>query len=169
VPYSEEMLTDDQSHPTASDPTKQSPASVPSIGSSDKTGVQLSHNPDELLVQYIVMRQDLIKSKSWSVGGLIANGSHACIAAISLYLTDPDVQSYLRSAVSSDPRDQMHKVVLAAKDEMELKRTADLLESNEIKYKLWVEFPENYPSCLATKPYPRRIIQPLLKQLKLFR
>ena len=34
---------------------------------------------------------------------------------------------------------------------------------------LQIEQPENIPTCLATKPYPRRVIAPLLRGLRLLR
>ena len=36
-------------------------------------------------------------------------------------------------------------------------------------YKLWVEQPENYPTCLATKPYPKADIQQYFKKFKLLK
>ena len=35
-------------------------------------------------------------------------------------------------------------------------------------YKLWIEQPENYPTCLATKPYPRDEISKFFKKFKLY-
>ena len=40
----------------------------------------------------------------------------------------------------------MHKVVLEAKDEDQLKVLADQLKEGAIDHKLWVEQPENYPT-----------------------
>lgn len=73
------------------------------------------------------------------------------------------VQEYLQ--LGSD----MHKVVLAAENEEVLKETARKLSENDIKHVLWVENPENIPTCLATKPYERELLQPFFKDLKLFR
>jgi len=120
---------------------------------------------EDVLVQYVVMRGDLIKAHKWNVGGLIANGSHACVAAIMQHLQDDEVRRY----TSADSLGSMRKVVLSAKDEQELIETAEKLQNNNIKHHVWVEHPENYRSCLAVRPYPRSIIQPLLKHLKLFR
>ena len=55
----------------------------------------------------------------------------------------------------------MHKVVLEAKDEDQLKVLADQLKEGAIDHKLWVEQPENYPtwvdhvfiSCFQTKSW----------------
>ena len=124
-----------------------------------------------MLVQYVVMRSDLVKSLKWNVGGLIANGSHACLSVIAEHLHDDDVRLYL--GLSTPPEGeaavQMHAVVLAVRDEEELQSTAELLRRHSIAHRLWVEAPERVPSCLATRPYQRSIVQPLLRHLKLFR
>ncbi len=80
-------------------------------------------------------------------------------------LQDPDVVSYVSPVAST----QMHKVVLSAKDLGELDSTAELLTKSSIKHHLWTEQPENLRACIAVKPYPRSVIQPLLRHLKLFR
>ena len=53
---------------------------------------------------------------------------------------DESVQQYLTDL------DNMHKVVLEAKDEDQLKVLADQLKECAIDHKLWVEQPENYPT-----------------------
>ena len=45
-----------------------------------------------------------------------------------------------------DDLDNMHKIVLEAKDEDQLKVLADQLKEGAIDHKLWVEQPENYPT-----------------------
>jgi peptidyl-tRNA hydrolase len=124
---------------------------------------------DLTLVQYVVMRSDLIKQFKWNIGGLIANGSHACISVISEHLEDEEVRRYIGLIPTDPPQPQMHKVVLSVKDETELNETAELLTKNAIVHRVWMEAPEQFPSCLATRPYQRHILQPLLRHLKLFR
>lgn len=58
------------------------------------------------IVQYVVVRGDLLKSLQWPVGAVIAQACHACSAVIHLYHDDPHTQSYLADL------DNMHKVVL---------------------------------------------------------
>ncbi len=53
--------------------------------------------------------------------------------------------------------------------EADLKSLADKLEDNGIHFKLWVEQPENFPTCLATKPYPKSDIQKYFRAFKLFK
>jgi peptidyl-tRNA hydrolase len=89
----------------------------------------------------------------------------ACVSVLMANLRDAEVTAYTDPAAAA----QMHKVVLSAKDESELVHTAELLQKNSIKHVLWTEQPEHMRTCLAVRPYPRKIIQPLLKHLKLFR
>ena len=129
----------------------------------------ISHAPspahEQTLVQYIVMRSDLVKQHKWNAGGLIANGSHAAVAVIAEHWQDAEVQQYVTGADGK----QMHTVVLQAGDEKELLDTAALLKDADIVHRVWVEHPDMLPSCLATRPYRREHIQPHLRHLKLFR
>lgn len=58
------------------------------------------------LVQYVVVRSDLIHTLSWPLGAVITQACHAATAAIHLHYSDPDTQQYLAEL------DSMHKVVL---------------------------------------------------------
>ncbi len=58
------------------------------------------------LVQYVVVRADLLGSLNWPKGALIAQACHACTAAIHLFYSDKSTQDYLSNL------DSMHKVVL---------------------------------------------------------
>ena len=46
---------------------------------------------------------------------------------------------------------------------------ADKLTSEGVAFKLWVEQPENIPTAVALKPYPRSRVVPLLKKYQLFK
>lgn len=120
-------------------------------------------NYENTLVQYIVMRSDLIKQHKFNVGGLIGNGSHAAIAVIQQSMNHPHTLEYLKQVNS------MHTVVLSVKNDEELISTSESLNQSSILNHIWIEQPENLPVCLATRPAPRGVIQPLLKHLKLFR
>ncbi|XP_076873468.1 putative peptidyl-tRNA hydrolase PTRHD1 [Brachyhypopomus gauderio] len=115
------------------------------------------------LVQYVVVRSDLIHSLSWPLGAVITQACHAATAVIHLHYADPDTQEYLAEL------DSMHKVVLQAPDETCLSELSATLTEKGIEHKLWVEQPENMPTCLALKPYPKDAVQPFLKKLKLFK
>jgi hypothetical protein len=49
-----------------------------------------------------------------------------------------------------------------------LTELSEKLAENKMDYKLWIEQPENYPTCLATKPYPRDEISKFFKKFKLY-
>jgi len=53
--------------------------------------------------------------------------------------------------------------------EDELVALSKKLEGDGRKFKLWVEQPENYLTCLATKPYPKPDIQDYFKKYKLMK
>ncbi|XP_012670785.1 putative peptidyl-tRNA hydrolase PTRHD1 [Clupea harengus] len=115
------------------------------------------------LVQYVVVRSDLIHTMSWPLGAVITQACHATTAAIHLFYSDPDTQEYLADL------DNMHKVVLEAKDQDSLSNLALTLSEKGVSHKLWMEQPENIPTCLALKPYPKETVQPFLRKFKLFK
>jgi len=111
------------------------------------------------IVQYIAMRSDL----KWPKGALIAQCCHSSIAAIHLNYTDEHTIQYLASL------DTMHKIVVAVLSENDLVTLSQQLNENNIKHKLWTEQPENYPTCVATKPYPKSFVERFFKTFKLFK
>ncbi|XP_026875142.2 putative peptidyl-tRNA hydrolase PTRHD1 [Electrophorus electricus] len=115
------------------------------------------------LVQYVVVRADLVDALSWPLGAVITQACHAATAAIHLHYADTHTQDYLADL------DSMHKVVLQAPDEPSLAALSASLREKGIAHKLWVEQPENTPTCLALKPYPRDTVHPLLRKLELFK
>ncbi len=58
------------------------------------------------IVQYVVVRGDLLKSLQWPVGAVIAQACHACSAVMHLYHEDPNTTEYVKKL------DSMHKIVL---------------------------------------------------------
>jgi hypothetical protein len=58
------------------------------------------------LIQYVIVRADLVDGLNWPFGSVIAQACHACCAVIHLYRDDPHTQEYLKDL------DNMHKVVL---------------------------------------------------------
>jgi peptidyl-tRNA hydrolase len=113
----------------------------------------------DVIVQYIAVRKDL----KWPLGALIAQCCHASTAAIHLNYTDEQCSQYLKDL------NNMHKIVVAVPNEQELKLLADALNNNNIKYKLWIEQPENFPTCLAIKPYNKNLVASFFKAFKLFK
>ena len=117
------------------------------------------NNDIDPIVQYIAMRSDL----KWPKGALIAQCCHSSIAAIHLNYTDEQTQDYLTKL------DSMHKIVVSVLNETDLLALSNQLKENEIKHKLWTEQPENYATCLATKPYNKSLIEKFFKAFKLFK
>ncbi|KAF5753868.1 putative peptidyl-tRNA hydrolase, PTH2, peptidyl-tRNA hydrolase II domain superfamily [Helianthus annuus] len=120
-----------------------------------------SEPTSDVLVQYVVLRRDLIDT--WPLGSVVTQGCHASVAAIWSHKEDPHIIDYC----SPDNLDSMHKVTLEVKGEVQLKNLSEKLTSNNIAHKLWIEQPENYPTCLASKPYPKSVVSPFFKKLKL--
>ncbi|KAK6167691.1 hypothetical protein SNE40_021660 [Patella caerulea] len=115
------------------------------------------------IVQYVVVRSDLISALKWPTGAIIAQACHACTAVMHNFYQDSNTQEYLADL------DRMHKVVLEAKDEDSLRKLSDILTENKIDHKLWIEQPENIPTCIAAKPDKKENIQKYFKGFKLFK
>nr|XP_057920395.1 putative peptidyl-tRNA hydrolase PTRHD1 [Doryrhamphus excisus] len=115
------------------------------------------------LVQYVVVRSDLVHKLSWPLGAVITQACHAATAAIHLHYAEGDTQLYLAEL------DAMHKVVLAAPDEAALSGLSESLTQAGVAHKLWIEQPENIPTCLALRPYAKEKVHPLLRKFKLFK
>lgn len=94
---------------------------------------------------------------------MIAQGAHAASAVMWKFRDDPNVAAY------TNDLGRMHKVVLAAKDEAELLDVASSLDAAGLDFVRWLELPENVPTAIATKPYPKPEFGTVLKKLKLFR
>ncbi|XP_076246034.1 putative peptidyl-tRNA hydrolase PTRHD1 [Calliopsis andreniformis] len=115
------------------------------------------------MIQYIAIRGDLLKTMEWPIGAVIAQACHASTAAIHLFYNDKNTQAYLADL------DAMHKVVLEIPDENILNTLSLKLKAEDIHHKLWIEQPENIPTCLATKPYPKNKVQSYFKKYKLLK
>lgn len=59
------------------------------------------------------------------------------------------------------------QVTLEVKGESQIINLSEKLTAGGIAHKLWIEQPENIPTCLATKPYPKSVVSPLFRKLKL--
>lgn len=58
------------------------------------------------IVQYIIIRSDLVTGLGWPTGALLAQACHACSAALHIFRNEPTTVSYMENL------DNMHKVVL---------------------------------------------------------
>ncbi|XP_062184324.1 uncharacterized protein LOC133888188 [Phragmites australis] len=115
----------------------------------------------DVLVQYVVLRRDL--ADAWPLGSVVAQGCHAAVAAVWAHRDHPDTAAYC----GPDNLDRMHKVTLEVKGETQLKNLAEKLEAAGVQHKLWIEQPENIPTCIATAPCPKSQVSSFFKKLKL--
>ncbi|MCL7047656.1 hypothetical protein MKW94_019735 [Papaver nudicaule] len=132
--------------------------STPSV---TENNVEEKEQTSDVVIQYVVLRRDLIDS--WPLGSVVTQGCHASVAAIWAHKDDTHTIDYC----SPDNIDSMHKVTLEVKGETQIRNLSQKLSTNGIAHKLWIEQPENYPTCLATKPYPKSVVSPFFKKLKL--
>ena len=146
---------------------------------------------EDTLVQFIVLRRDLLKTMEWPVGSVVAQACHASLAVIWENRADASVAAYL----SPENIASMHKVTKEVrrgatsvrrqrpsldrpppprsapqvKGEPQLLTLAEKLRAEGVVHKLWVEQPENIPTAIALKPYPRSHVAHLLKKYQLFK
>jgi hypothetical protein len=69
------------------------------------------------------------------------------------------------SSAPVDPKPQ--KVVLEVKGEPQLRALSEKLLAAGVAHHLWVEQPEGFATCLATKPYRRSEAGPHFRKLQL--
>ncbi|KAJ2852477.1 hypothetical protein J3B02_003469 [Coemansia erecta] len=112
---------------------------------------------------FIVMRKDLQKVLNWPLGSIVTQGCHATTAVMWKYRDDERVKAYTADLES------MHKVALETKNEASLLKMAENLKEKNIPYHLWIEQPENIPTCLATIPVMRSDLGDALKKCSLLR
>ncbi|POO03842.1 Peptidyl-tRNA hydrolase, PTH [Trema orientale] len=143
--------------PTSMSQPNSAAESTPLASQDDAVEAQSS----DALVQYVVLRRDLIDT--WPLGSVVTQGCHASVSAIWSNKDDPHTLQYC----SPENIDSMHKVTLEVKGETQILNLSAKLTAGGIAHKLWIEQPENFPTCLATKPYPKSIVSSYFKKLKL--
>lgn len=115
------------------------------------------------LVQYVVVRKDLFTCLAWPVGAVIAQACHAATAVTHLFHDDDNMKTYLADL------DNMHKVVLGIDGETKIRQLSEKLSEASVDHKLWIEQPEDIPTCLVTKPYAKQEVSKHFKKLKLLK
>lgn len=58
-------------------------------------------------------------------------------------------------------------MVLEVKGEPQLRALSESLAAANVAHKLWTEQPEDFATCLATKPYPKNAVAQHFKKLQL--
>ena len=133
---------------------------------SDATTAQATFGDSETnnrLTQYIVLRRDLWREKSWPLGSICAQVAHASVAALETFKDHEDTKTY----VSAKRLQSMTKVVLEVKGEPQLLTLSKKLTENKIEHYAWREQPEDYVTCLALRPYRKEEVKGLLKKCNL--
>ncbi|KAI0827943.1 peptidyl-tRNA hydrolase II [Trametes gibbosa] len=116
----------------------------------ERVALQSPPQPQPLVMQ-IVVRRDLLDVEGWGVGPLMAQVAHATSAVLHETRERSETQMYLADLKN------MRKVVLQTVDQSTLQRLASLLAESDppVPHHLWVEQPENVPTCLALAPNRR--------------
>ncbi|CCI73924.1 ECU04_0485 [Encephalitozoon cuniculi GB-M1] len=109
-------------------------------------------------VQYILLRDDL----NFSRGALVAQACHSSVCSIEKYRGHPDTIEYLRDLKS------MAKIVLKI-GEKDVKETESYLVAKGIDHTVWIESPENIPTCISLRPYSRDQIPEVVEYFRRFR
>ncbi|KZT21051.1 peptidyl-tRNA hydrolase II [Neolentinus lepideus HHB14362 ss-1] len=113
----------------------------------------------QLLAMQIVVRRDLLEAEGWGFGPLMVQVAHATAAVLHATRERPETIEYLNNLT------EMRKSVLQIPNEESLNKLAKLLSSSTppIPHHLWIEQPENIPTCLALAPNYRE--SPIKKAL----
>ncbi|KIJ31273.1 hypothetical protein M422DRAFT_36286 [Sphaerobolus stellatus SS14] len=129
------------------------------MADSDKPPAEAIEKTERPLTVQIVVRRDLLEAEGWGVGPLLAQSAHATAAVLHTTRELEDTKAYV------DDIKNMHKVVLQVPNEAALLKLEKLLSSSDppIPHYLWIEQPENVPTCLALAP--NRRLSPVKKAL----
>ncbi|TBU39037.1 peptidyl-tRNA hydrolase II [Dichomitus squalens] len=116
-----------------------------------ETSVPQEAPSQQPLIMQIVVRRDLLEAEGWGVGPLMAQVAHATSAVLHETRERTETQAYL------DDLKNMRKVVMQTADQASIERLASLLAAADppIPHHLWIEQPENVPTCLALAPNRR--------------
>ena len=79
--------------------------------------------------------------------------------------TLPSSASAIQASLRSDQSVRAKADAANALDHLQL----ELLVHSSHRTRLWIEQPENIPTAIALKPYPRSKVAPLLKKYQLFK
>ncbi|KAL1512013.1 hypothetical protein AB1Y20_005288 [Prymnesium parvum] len=118
---------------------------------------------DNPISQFIIVRRDLLQPMEWPLGSVIAQACHASTAVLHEHRNDRVVAEYVAQLGS------MRKVVKECKGETQLLNLAAKLREEGVAHHLWMEQPENIPTAIALKPYPRNEVLHLVKKYNLFK
>lgn len=103
------------------------------------------------LVMQLIVDRELIKS-GWTMGPMMAQAAHASTAVLVETHHRQDTKDY----ISHNNLPHMHKIILQTPKNVPLKELASQLsaesDTSMPPHYLWIEQPENIPTCLAIAP-----------------
>ena len=117
----------------------------------------------EILVQYIIIRNDVYRNQKGSFNSMLQHTSSASAAVIHKHYNHKYTREYLKDL------DGMRKKVFQVDDEKELFALENKLVSNEIDYRMWIKQPGDCATCIATRPYPTTEIATFFKNVKIYK
>ena len=120
----------------------------------------------EKIVQYIVVRNDLGRNQDRAFNTLISHTASAATAAIHIYYKHEHTQQYLKDL---EDLDNPNKKVFQVEDEDGLLELDTQFMLHKVEYRMWIKQPENYATCIATRPYPKSELDPYFKNLKVYK
>ncbi|KIM82563.1 hypothetical protein PILCRDRAFT_70728 [Piloderma croceum F 1598] len=121
----------------------------------DTDAPQLEESRRDPLVMQIVVRRDLLNEDGWGYGPLMSQTAHAAVAVLHETRDRKETIEYL-----ADLKD-MHKVrflwlVPSDSDTSSDKASNNASSEAPIPHYLWIEQPENTPTCIALAPNRRQ-------------
>ena len=138
---------------------KQSTGSVTSEQEAPENGEE----EKEVIVQYIIVRNDVYRNQERSFNTILQHTSSAATSIIHKHYHHKNTREYLKDG------DDMKKKIFQVNDIKELSTLANLLQSNSIDFRIWVKEPDNIATCLATRPYPVSEISKYFKNVKIYK
>jgi peptidyl-tRNA hydrolase len=120
------------------------------------------------VVQYVVVRTDLVQSMGWPLGSVVAQ---ACHAAVAIIWRERNHSELMREYFGENDElvPSMHTVVLGISSEEKMMNLSAKLDAGEISHHLWREQPENIVTALASVPARKSVLSPFFRSLKLLR
>ncbi|CAG0884139.1 unnamed protein product [Cyprideis torosa] len=114
------------------------------------------------LVQFVVLRKDLLTALRWPWGALVAQVMHATSAVSWKFCYDPITDHFEEHSTPEDIR------VLQIDDEESLRALSAKLTESSLHHVLWNEQPEDIPTCIATRPAERNVAEKFFQGLQEF-
>ncbi|EIN06795.1 peptidyl-tRNA hydrolase II [Punctularia strigosozonata HHB-11173 SS5] len=120
---------------------------VPGAGTSGSRSELVVPVPEPLIMQ-IIVRRDLLDKEGWGLGPLMAQTAHATAAVLHETRENPNTQAYLADLKG------MRKIVMQTSSVASLTKLSNALSAATppVPHHLWIEQPENEPTCVAIAP-----------------